>query len=552
MQPDLPESYYLDNVITLFDHVESLYADLLEQEQLEFLHSFATLSSDAQKLYIRLLNRSHYLFRLSKLDYPEIGSIPNAIALLSSRGFLQVDPEINRAELIALFSKTELLAQHPQRPELRKMQRSALDTALLNENEDIFFNHLKKSDCLLQVLQKDSYTLFQMLFFGNLNQSMTDFVLRDIGLYCYENYHIDMQNRPYTSTPEIQQHWLLHQVDTLFQLTDPADQQTLQTCFNAVAQETSPDSPLYRKAERIKFEVARQIERLGDLPLALALYCQCSLPPSRERIARIWHKQGEVKAALKFCETIIDTPYSEEETQFAFAFGRRLVQRHKISDHAFFSAPEVVHKPEILELELAKQDSVEIAVAEYFREQNSSNQCFYLENSLFNGILGLIIWDAIFAPIAGAFYNPFQHRPADYYAHDFKQKRALEFEAAWSSITTNEHIWQRVAERWAQKFGMMNPLVNWQALSLEIIELALQRIPFNHWTIIFERIQLDLRNNRAGFPDLVLFPADDGYQLVEVKGPGDSLQKNQQRWMNYFVEHDIPHTVARVRWADAI
>ncbi len=552
MQPDLPESYYLDNVITLFDHVESLYADLLEQEQLEFLHSFATLSSDAQKLYIRLLNRSHYLFRLSKLDYPEIGSIPNAIALLSSRGFLQVDPEINRAELIALFSKTELLAQHPQRPELRKMQRSALDTALLNENEDIFFNHLKKSDCLLQVLQKDSYTLFQMLFFGNLNQSMTDFVLRDIGLYCYENYHIDMQNRPYTSTPEIQQHWLLHQVDTLFQLTDPADQQTLQTCFNAVAQETSPDSPLYRKAERIKFEVARQIERLGDLSLALALYRQCSLPPSRERIARIWHKQGEVKAVLKLCETIIDTPYSEEETQFAFAFGRRLVQRHKISDHAFFSAPEVVHKPEILELELAKQDSVEIAVAEYFREQNSSNQCFYLENSLFNGILGLIIWDAIFAPIAGAFYNPFQHRPADYYAHDFKQKRALQFEAAWSSITTNEHIWQRVAERWAQKFGMMNPLVNWQALSLEIIELALQRIPFNHWTIIFERIQLDLRNNRAGFPDLVLFPADDGYQLVEVKGPGDSLQKNQRRWMNYFVEHDIPHTVARVRWADAI
>ena len=350
MQPDLPESYYLDNVITLFGHVESLYADLLEQQQLEFLHSFATLPGDAQKLYIRLLNRSHYLFRLSKLDYPEIGSISNAIALLNSSGFLQVDPEIDRAELIALFSKTELLAQHPQRSELRKMQRSALDTTLLNENEDIFFNHLNKSDCLLQVLQKDSYTLFQMLFFGNLNQSMTDFVLRDLGLYQYENYHIDMQNRPYTSTPEIQQHWLLHQVDTLFQLTDPADQQTLQTCFNAVAQETSPDSPLYRKAERIKFEVARQIERLGDLSLALTLYRQCSLPPSRERIARIWHKLGEVKAALKFCETIIDTPYSEEETQFAYAFGKRLIQRHKISDHAFFSAPEVVHKPVILDL----------------------------------------------------------------------------------------------------------------------------------------------------------------------------------------------------------
>jgi hypothetical protein len=26
------------------------------------------------------------------------------------------------------------------------------------------------------------------------------------------------------------------------------------------------------------------------------------------------------------------------------------------------------------------------------------------------------------------------------------------------------------------------------------------------------------------------------------------LQKNQQRWMDCFAEHGIPHAVARVRW----
>jgi hypothetical protein len=67
---------------------------------------------------------------------------------------------------------------------------------------------------------------------------------------------------------------------------------------------------------------------------------------------------------------------------------------------------------------------------------------------------------------------------------------------------------------------------------------------------IFDRILLDLRNNRAGFPDLVLFPATGGYQLVEVKGPGDSLQKNQHRWMQYFFEYDIPHNIARVSWTE--
>jgi hypothetical protein len=94
----------------------------------------------------------------------------------------------------------------------------------------------------------------------------------------------------------------------------------------------------------------------------------------------------------------------------------------------------------------------------------------------------------------------------------------------------------------------MNPLVNWQHLDLEIIEVALERIDFAHWRAVFDRILRDLRNNRAGFPDLVHFPPSGGYCLIEVKGPGDSLQKNQQRWMQYFHEHAIPHRLARVTW----
>ena len=83
---------------------------------------------------------------------------------------------------------------------------------------------------------------------------------------------------------------------------------------------------------------------------------------------------------------------------------------------------------------------------------------------------------------------------------------------------------------------------------LELIDLALQRIPHQHWMKIFERQLSDLRNNRSGFPDLVVFPPESGYLLVEVKGPGDTLQKNQQRWMQYFGENDIPHLLARVSW----
>lgn len=548
MQPELPEDYYLDNVTILFEHVESLYADILEAEHLGFLQRFAALPENAKKLYIRLLNRTHQRFRLGKLHYPEISMMEQAIKTLENSGFLQVDPAIEPADLIVLFSKAELLSHHPDQVSLRKLKRTELEGELLDQANDDFIAALKQSDCLLQVEQKDSYTLCQMLFFGNLNQSMTDFVLRDLGLNQYESYAIDIDNRPYTSKLDIQQHWLLHQVDTLLDLCDPTDTATLRSCFKAVPEDIDPASPLFRKGERIKYAVARQFERLQALPLALELYRQCSLPPSRERIIRILHRQGQTSEALKHCQAIIEQPGNEEESQFALAFGRRLVQRHKIENQPLFNNSTTVARAETLRLELEQQDSVELAVVDYFHTENTNNQCFYLENSLFNGVLGLLIWDVVFAPITGAFYNPFQHRSADFYAHDFLQKRKSQIDRIWSSISDNEDIWRLVSNCWLAKFGLMNPLVNWQDLSLDIIELALQRIAYAHWMQIFERILLDLRNNRAGFPDLVLFPATGGYQLVEVKGPGDSLQKNQQRWMDYFAEHDIPHSIAWVRW----
>ena len=550
MQPGLPEGYYLDNVITLFDHVETLYADILEPDQLDFLQRFATLGSDAQKLYIRLLNRSHHLFRLSKLNYPEIESMQSAIEALELSGFIEANPSLEREELIGLFSKAELLALHPQPVELRKLKRLALDTMLLEQDDDAFFTTLATTDCLLQVEQKEHYRLCQMLFFGNLNQSMTDFVLRDLGLNQYENYSIDTQNRPYTSTLDIQQHWLLHRLESLLEIAESSDIETLQTCFDAVPADTSSDSPLFRKGERIKYEITRQIERLDDLPLALKLYHRCTLPPSRERITRIMHRQDQIEDALNHCQIIIEQPIDEEELQFALGFGKRLVRRHKIQDRPVFESRDASYKPEIFDLQLTPQDSVEQAVADYYLTHNNQNQCYFLENSLFNGVLGLLIWDAVFAPVAGAFYNPFQYRPVDFYAHDFLPKRAALLTQIWSQITSTGDIWHQASICWQARLGRMNPLVNWQALNLEIIDLALQRVPFEHWMRIFDRILLDLRNNRAGFPDLVLFPATGGYQLVEVKGPGDNLQKNQQRWMQYFSEHDIPHSVARVSWAE--
>jgi len=548
MQPDLPESYYLDNVLILFAHVTRVYADLLEPRQLEFLDGFAGLSLDASKLCIRLLNRSHHWYRVGKLKYPEIESLDAAIEELSLQGFVEVNAEIDRATLLSLFTMPELRSLMQPESGQQKLRREELEVLLLEQDDAAFFDALEHSDNLLQLCCRDQYQLCQMLFFGNLNQSMTDFVLRDLGFNQFETYSIDPAHRPYRSAREIEQHWSLYQLQTQFEPGDSSDQAVLNELAGMIPDDIEAFAPAYHKSEQLRYEIARQLERIGAFSAAIELYQQCLLPPSRERIVRIYDQQGQQQAALEHCVQIIEQPLDEGEIQFACMFATRLVKRHGFAAPESVEQQRITHLPEIVELELPRHDSVEIAVAEYYADLDRTDSCHYVENSLFNSVLGLLLWEVVFAPLPGAFYNSFQYRPSDFYAHDFCTRRSDLLAQVWASINNNEDIWRIVSARWQQKQGLMNPLVNWQDIDLEIIRFALERIDYLHWRVVFERILRDLRNHRSGFPDLVHFPPAGGYHLIEVKGPSDSLQKNQQRWMQYFQQHGIPHRLARVTW----
>ena len=56
----------------------------------------------------------------------------------------------------------------------------------------------------------------------------------------------------------------------------------------------------------------------------------------------------------------------------------------------------------------------------------------------------------------------------------------------------------------------------------------------------------DIPAHRSGLPDLIYFADTGGYELFEVKGPGDQLQKNQRRWMKHFAANNIPHAIVDV------
>ena len=77
-------------------------------------------------------------------------------------------------------------------------------------------------------------------------------------------------------------------------------------------------------------------------------------------------------------------------------------------------------------------------------------------------------------------------------------------------------------------------------------------IPPAHLRKWCERILLDVKENHTGFPDLIRFwPAEKRYQMIEVKGPGDRLQDNQLRWIDYCAAHGMPVSVCYLQWEQA-
>jgi len=173
----------------------------------------------------------------------------------------------------------------------------------------------------------------------------------------------------------------------------------------------------------------------------------------------------------------------------------------------------------------------------------------YVENALINSLFGLLCWPAIFAPVQGAFFHSFHHGPADLCCTGFFARRRREFAECFEELRADTYQ-DTILRRFAEKQGILSPFVAWGVIDESLLRAALACFPPAHLHAWFEWIVGDVRANRSGFPDLVQFwPGRGSYRLIEVKGPGDRLQDNQRRCLDYCLSHDIPVSVCRVRWA---
>jgi hypothetical protein len=559
---DAPDPfYYLSNFERALAWIAERYDDLLSDGEQAFLAAVlrdgTRLPKASRALLVRMLMRKGTLFRTGRLAYAEIGCPVQAATPLAALGWVDADAGLSLDELFALATRPELqraFAAWPAFKGLRKAEwLEALRAADAAHAQARRYGEwdAASGEAALRVLIAPICERFRLMFFGNLHQDWSEFVLADLGVFQYERVAFAPSSRAFQQREDVDCYLALHACREALELTGDDALDPLLEAVDAIGAQfdTQRNAWLALRRDKLLFAIGHHAERRHDWDTALRVYERCAWPGARHRRMRVLERDGRDEAALALALQAAADPENEEEQQRLARIVPRLQRRLGLA------APRAasVRAAQRGMLELARPlepVAVEYAVRDHLSTQDAP--VHYVENALINSLFGLLCWGPVFAAMPGAFFHPFQRGPADLHAPDFRARRAAQFDACLAQLESGAYR-ATILHHFETKAGVQSPFVFWGMLTPELLTLALDCLPAAHLKCWFERLLADIRTNRSGLPDLIRFwPHERRYELIEVKGPGDRLQDNQIRWLAYCVQHDMPVRVLDVRWAERV
>lgn len=569
LRSDAP--YYLLNFERALAWLAERYDDLLDAHEHGFLREFAALPQSSRALLVRMLMRKGTLFRASRLSYDEIGCPSHAAAPLTALGWVDAEPALMLDELFALTTRPELLlifadaialipgAKGLRKPDLLEALRPLYDGEDNREDEGkergaaaypLSTWHSQTTDRVFHVAIAPLCERLRLMFFGNLQQDWSEFVLADLGVFQYEKVAFAASSRAFQQRVDVDVYLALHACREALEWL-PAGEPEAEAIDELVAViaaiETSNPWLETRRA-KLLFRLGQHCERRQNWPGALAVYERCAWPGARHRRLRVLERSERLDEAFDLASQAAATPESEEEAQRVARMLPRL-QRKRGERVARVPAARPVERSTLVLPRPQTPQPVEYIARDHLT--CDSAPVHYVENALINSLFGLLCWEPVFAALPGAFFHPFQRGPADLHAPDFHARRAGQFATCLAQLDSGAYR-ESILRHLHNKAGLQSPFVFWGLLTPELVGLALDCLPAAHLKLWFERLLRDIRGNRSGLPDLIRFwPAERRYELIEVKGPGDRLQDNQIRWLAYCAEHGMPVRVLDVRWAEA-
>jgi VRR-NUC domain/Fanconi anemia-associated nuclease SAP domain len=542
---DLPPFYYLKNFELVLTTIRLRYSDLLLKEELRFLTQFPQLPLQSRALLTRMVMRRGCLFLASKLRYAEIGETRAAAGPLLEAGWISDRPKLGIDELSKILTKGELTRCLKLPGRYTSWRKEELDAVLQAQFTEprYFEDWYPGGEIVYALLIERLSERFRLMFFGNDRQSWTEFVTADLGIFRYEKVERSLQSRPFQTRSHIELFQGLQECRALLLEGMPLDE-----LLSIVPEAISDSEWLEERRQKLLFLIAREHERAGESGKALSIYLECRYRGARSRATRLKCKAQDWEGARTLCALALESPESEAELQQL----RRVLPRIRRKLSIAYETEQP--RPAIPEFEVvfegpSGRGEVEHHVRDHLaREGIDCTTVRYIENGLIPSLFGLLCWPAIFKPVPGAFFHDFHHGPVDLESGRFCLRREEEFNECLALLESGGYekvIWRVFKEKW----GMQSPFVRWHHLDRTLLQWALDCFPAVHLRAWFDWMLRDVKDNRAGFPDLVQFwPEERRYRMIEVKGPGDRVQDNQRRLLEYGVSHGMPVSVCWVRW----
>lgn len=522
-----PPDYYADNVGQILSYVEKNHGDLLTTEERDFITCLQGISVSAQRLYARLVSRKGPWIRADKLSYSEVPDIVGALAELSANGLIEMNPSGPADALLHLLTRGEQARLFPRVRAPTKPLWIEACTALYTDHT--IRDRISAAYTWLVLSSQPQLKLCQLLFFGDEYQDLSTFVIQDLGLVRYEDYSLQKTERQFDDRAQLERYLYLRNLRRLShrvtQHPDLApllvDRLMVEPC-NRMEQ---------RQLDKISNRLGYFFERRGDFDEALACYGHSRTHPGGERIARVLKRLGDDAGVELMLQRMKMRPRSAEEEDFAERFGQRGLKPDIPITTKTLTGDTPIH---------IEQHAMEVLTRD-------GGQAWHLENHFPLGVAGLLFWNVVFAPVKGAFLNPFQSGPVDLGWSDFARVRAQVIEETLTQLSTNGAVYHILKSTWAAKQGVANKLVSWRHFDRDLLDAVLEVIPESSLLDLAYHVLTNLYRARTGFPDLLVIYEAGRYEFVEVKGPEDQLQPGQRIWFKSLKRLGLPARVLKFK-----
>ena len=495
------------------------------------LQSYLEASSDAQRLFARLLTRKGPTFLTASLKYAEVSKLDLAISELSDLNLLRISSPVPGDQLLTLLTKAQILNYFALPKAVAKTSKGDIVEYLLSGGSDLqIFQRCAKHTRWITVAAPDHWWLISTLYFGNSGQDWSTFVRRDLGQLAYEN--VALQSQQFETRQALQGHQEERFYSSLIYRLDEfpflADALLEKLASNVVTSQGSRSRRRLRQRSLLRLGKWAEKEKLLDF--ALAAYAGTDIPPARERRARILTKEKKVEEANALLKEMQNAPISATERLFVERFGNR---------GGGYQPPTT-----IIEIEDTPESVEDFVLMELIQKGGWG---VHSENLMLKTLTGLIYWPICFAPITGAFTNPFQSGPHDLFETDFFLQRMDAIVALEASVSSDADFVAHITRVATEKQGIANRLVSWGLLESIPVDEWLSAIPIAQLRQLSHFLIRNLSEYRRGFPDLFVCYESGRVEYVEVKGPTDQLQPQQRAWFEEFNRMNVPARVIKLQ-----